>query len=439
MSKRFARVNFIIVSILVLIGIVLSVCSFKLPYFPNDYAGFAGAITTNYDMGEGRTATYAVSPVSEEISTLTQQKMQETVDFVRQVLSENNNGYNSVSIQNTNEIKIDIANSDLADTILQAFGSRTEIIIRGEDTDKATALDIPASRIKKVYPSYQQISESEYSLGVVLEFDSLGRDMYYKLTESVGKSGNTLYFYSTDGEQLATVDEITRGVATGVTFMPNKDLKTEQSALAYAIEVYMGTQNVSFEIDENSVTSAGLGNNVITFVCIALGVVVLASFAIMIIRYRDFGLLACLSSLINLIIYLFLLQSLPIVSLSIATIVGCSMGYILTCITNALVFENIKRQFATGKKIPLSVKMGYKNSTIKVVDVSVLVLIASVAIYFAGFEMLKGLAIGLFIGGLLSMFSTLVVTKTFAKWYLLLNSTKPKRLALKKEADLDEE
>ena len=83
--------------------------------------------------------------------------------------------------------------------------------------------------------------------------------------------------------------------------------------------------------------------------------------------------------------------------------------------------------------------MGYKSALMNVVDVSVVSLIVSVALYFAGFEMLKGFAITLFIGSLLAMFSALVVTKSFVKWYLILNSTNAKRLALTKETAQDEE
>lgn len=439
MSKKFARFNFVMVSIIVLIGIALSVCSFKLPFFPNDYAGFAGAITMNYDMGEGQSATYEVVPTSEEISTLTDKDMQDTVDFVRQVLAENDNGYNAVSIQNSRELKVDIAKSDISANLLEALSERVEIVIRGEETDAKTDLDIPAARIKKAFPSYQQISDSEYSLGVAIEFDDLGSRMYQKLTEAVGEEGQTVYFYSVDGEKIGSLGNITRGTSMGTTFIPKSDIYTEDSARLYAISIYMGTFANELKIDMNSVVSASLGKDVTLFVCIALATIVVITFAIMLLRYRDFGLLACLSALINIVIYMFLLQSLPLVSMSIATIIGCVAGFMLTMFANILVFEKIRKQYSTGKKIPLSVKMGYKSALMNVVDVSVVSLIISVALYFAGFEMLKGFAITLFIGSLLAMFSALVVTKSFVKWYLILNSTNAKRLALTKETAQDEE
>ena len=439
MSKRYAKVNFVLISIIVLIGIILSVCSFKLPFFPNDYAGFAGAITMNYDMGEGQTATYKVSPISEEITTLTNKSMEETAQFVRQLLSENDNGYNAVAVQNGDELRVTISKNDLSSSILSALGSRTEIIVRGEETSEATDYDIPASRIKKAYASYQQISDSSASFGVVIEFDSLGTEMYKKLTEHVANSGETVYFYDTNGEKLGSMDSISRAVSSGVTFLPKSDIYTSESAQVYAIQVYMGSLDNELKIDENSVVSSTLGKDTTMYVCIALAIFVLVSFVIMIIRYRDFGLLASFTGLINIIIYLFLLQSVPLVTLSLATVIGSVVGFILTMFAHVMVFEKIRKQYATGKKIPLSVKMGFKDATLNVVDLSVVALIMSLVLYIAGFELFKGFAIALFIGSLLTMFSALVITRVFVKWYLALNSTKAKHLALTKEADSDEE
>ena len=63
MAKHFSRFNFILVSILLALGIFLSVCSFKMPFYTNDYAGFAGAINLSYDVGEGQTAVYKIKTI----------------------------------------------------------------------------------------------------------------------------------------------------------------------------------------------------------------------------------------------------------------------------------------------------------------------------------------------------------------------------------------
>ena len=131
MSKKFARFNFVIVSIIVLIGIALSVCSFKLPFFPNDYAGFAGAITMNYDMGEGQSATYKVLPTSEEISTLTSDDMQKTVDFVnmKETEFEIKGRHDPAIIRRACVIVDSVASLCVCDLLCQKYG--TDVLEKG--------------------------------------------------------------------------------------------------------------------------------------------------------------------------------------------------------------------------------------------------------------------------------------------------------------------
>lgn len=440
MAKRFSRINFILVSILVAIGLFLSFCSFKIPFYVNDYAGFMGAITLSYDIGEGQTGVFQVEPCSEEVTTVTQKEMNDTLTFVRKVLSNFNASFNQVGLQNDNGLRVDIPHSDTSADLISALSNRLEIVIRGEDTADKTELDISASRIKSCRASYQPTSStsSTYSFGVYIEFDDLGTKQYKELTKSVASNGNTVYFYDTEGNKLGNLAEISREVSSGTTFMAISSLNTEHAANMYAVNVMMGTKDVKLVLKENSETSAFLGYNTIKYVAISLAVAFVCIIAFMIIRYRDLGLISMLSGLINIVLYLFLLQALPIVTLSISGIIGCVIGFALTMLCNVIVFEKIRKEYAKGRKIPLAFKLGFKQSLFDILDVSCIAAIASLVMYFIGFDILKSFAIPLFIGAVLSMLSSLCITRLFTKWYLPLNSTKESHLALKKETSNEE-
>lgn len=435
MAKRFSIINFILVSILVALGIFLSVCSFKIPFYTNDYASFAGAITLSYDVGDGQTAVYNVSPVSEEISSVTEKDMKNTVDFVRNVLYSFGASFNQVGIQDSNSVRAIIPQSDTSKDLMNALANREEIIIRGEDTSDKTDYDISANRIKNVSATYQQTSAtSSYTFGVIIELDDLGKKQYKELTKYVADNGNTVYFYNADGKQLGSMPEITREVSTGVTFLPQSSITTEHQANMYAINVMMGAIDVELSVVENSVTSAYLGYNSINYVAISLAIAFVVITLFMIVRYRDLGLISMLTGLINVCLYLFLLQALPIVTLSITGIIGCVLGYTLSMYCHVIVFQKIREEYKNGKKIPLAFKLGFKESLFKIIDLSSVAMLISVALYLVGFDVIKSFAIALFIGALLAIFSTLCVTRLFTKWYLPLNSTKANKLALKKEA-----
>ncbi len=437
MAKKFSIANYVLVSILVAIGLFLSFATFKIPFYVNDYAGFAGAISLSYDIGSGQTAVFDVAPISSD-ATITQDDLDSTVDFVRNVLYSFGGQYNQVGVQNDSEIRVQTLQSDTSSDLMEAIGTRTEIIIRGEATEEETKYDINSSTIKRCLGTYQASSASStstsYSYGVYIEFNDLGKEQYKALTEYVASNGNTVYFYTDDGEQLGSFNGITKQVTTGATFMPLSSVTSQSQANMYAVNILMGSLDVELTLKDNGVTTAYLGYNSVFYVGIALLIAFVLTSIIMVIRYRDLGLISLLTSLVNVVLYLFLLQALPIVTLSLSGIVGCILGYCLTVLCHIILFEKMKKEYRMGRKISLSFKLAYKDSLFTILDIMAIALIGSCALYFVGFDLLKSFAIGLFIGGLLSIFSVYCVTRLFTKWYLPLNSTKETHLAFKREA-----
>ena len=440
MSKKFSRINFVLVSLIVAIGLFLSFFSFKIPFYVNDYAGFVNAISLSYDIGDAQVAVYEVKPVSDEVETVSEQEMEATLSLVRSVLGSYGAPNNQVGYQNQNEMRAIIPVSDTSEALLSALSGRLEVTVRGESTSEKTKYDVTADRIVSAKASYQSTSStsSSYSFGVVLKFDSLGTKQYKELTKYVANNGNTLYFYAQNGNELGTLGEITREQSAGEVFMPISSLSSESSANMYSANVMMGTINTTLKLKENSVASSNYGKNSGLFIAIALGIAFMLVVVLMILRYRDLGLIFMLTSLLNLVLYLFLLQALPIVTLSICGIAGIVFGFALTVFCHVVIFQKIRREYSLGRKIPLAFKLGFKNSLFNIIDICAVTFIASIAMYFAGFAVMKSFAVALAIGSVLSLVSSLVFTRMFTKWYLPLNSTKASHLALKKET-ADEE
>lgn len=437
MAKRFSIINYVLVSILVAIGLFLSFASFKIPFYVNDYAGFAGAISLSYDLGSGQTAVFDVTPVSTDANSVTEKQMDDTVEFVRDILASFGGAYNQVGVQNQSSIRVQTLQSDISSQLMEALGTRTQIVIRGEATEETTQYDISANTIKRCLGTYQTTSasstSSSYSYGVYIEFDTQGTEQYRALTNYVADNGNTVYFYTIDGTQLGSFSGITREVTTGATFLPLSSVTSQDDANMNAINILMGSLDVELTMTENGVTTAYLGYNTVNYVGIALLVAFVCLSIIMIVRYRDLGLISLLTSLINIVLYLFLLQALPIVTLSLSGIVGCVLGYCLTVLCHIVLFEKMKKEYAMGRKISLSFKLAYKDSLFTILDIMAIALIGSLALYFVGFDLLKSFAIGIFIGGVLSIFSIYCVTRLLTKWYLPLNNTKESHLAFKRE------
>lgn len=150
------------------------------------------------------------------------------------------------------------------------------------------------------------------------------------------------------------------------------------------------------------------------------------------------GLVANFSTLMWGILYLFFLQSVPLVQLTISGFAGLMIAVVVLFSAHMFMFENIKSEYSLGKKIPMSFKSGGKKSLPIIADTHVAVIIASVVLYLAGSAGAKSFSIVLVIGVLLSLFFSMVVTRWLLKNYLPLNSTNAKKLRLKREANVNE-
>ena len=199
-----------------------------------------------------------------------------------------------------------------------------------------------------------------------------------------------------------------------------------------------GTFNVKLSLIENSVISATLGRDALLYGIIAGAVALFLIMLIMWWRYGDFGLLADFALVIYVILMLFFLQAIPFVQLTLPGIAGIILSLGMAVDGNVIIFERIKEEYASGKKMHLAVKGGFKKAFWPIFDSNITTIITSIILYILGTAAIKGFAITLLLGILLSMFTTLVVTRFLVKSYLPLNTTKPTKARLYRDKDVVE-
>ena len=82
---------------------------------------------------------------------------------------------------------------------------------------------------------------------------------------------------------------------------------------------------------------------------------------------------------------------------------------------NILIFERIKEERRLGKREEVSVELGFTRAWSSIRDSNVSTLITSAILYQFGTGVVRGFALVLAIGVLVSMFSAIVVTRTFLR------------------------
>ena len=426
MRKRSIK-KLIAISFMIAVGLFLAVVPFQVPFTYYKYNSFIGAIKLGIDLKGGIVAVYeAELPEGSEADFDT--SLDATITRLSDLLT--SEGYTEATVvkQQGNRIRVEVPDVDNPSAIFDLIGTPAQLEIRKEESTDAEVF-ITGEHIKNITASYQ---DSQY--GVVVEFTSEGKTLFADLTTDV--AGSNLYIDI--GGELYSSPTVNEAILNGVTFITGESMTTQTGAEEFAMKLLSGTFSVSLVLLDNSVISATLGANALEMGIIAgvIGFAIIMLFLILV--YGVFGLLADMALMVYVVLLLFFLQAVPLVQLTLPGIAGILLSIGMAVDGNVVIFERIKDEYRLGKKIPAAVASGFKKGFSAILDANVTTIIAAVVLYLLGTSSIKGFAITLLLGIVISMFTTLVVTKYFIKVYLPINSSRPKPYKLTREDNVNE-
>ena len=153
----------------------------------------------------------------------------------------------------------------------------------------------------------------------------------------------------------------------------------------------------------DSAVAAGVKAGVIGFIFIAL---------FMVLWYRLPGIVALFSLSIFVLIVLSLFKLIP-VTITAAGIAGFIISMGLAVDANVLIFERIKEELRSGKSVRDAVKLGFDRAWFSIRDSNTSSIITAIILFWFGTTLIKGFALTLGIGVVVSMFSAITVTRIF--------------------------
>jgi preprotein translocase subunit SecD len=144
----------------------------------------------------------------------------------------------------------------------------------------------------------------------------------------------------------------------------------------------------------------------------ALGILLVISF--MIIYYRGIGLIASFALVYYTLVVVAIFRLIP-VTLTLAGIAGFVLSVGMAVDANILIFERMKEELRLGKSLPAAVEAGFNRAWNSILDSNVSSLITATILYTFGSSVIRGFALVLIIGVLVSMFSAIVVTRSIMR------------------------
>jgi preprotein translocase subunit SecD len=193
-----------------------------------------------------------------------------------------------------------------------------------------------------------------------------------------------------------------------------KDIKDAQET---AVLLNAGALPVPINLVEQRTVGATLGQESIQKSLVAGAIGLIAVLVFMLVYYRLAGLIAGGALIIYtlLVLDIFKISGItqsPIV-LTLAGIAGFVLSIGMAVDANILIFERMKEEIREGSSIPAAVDSGFKRAWSSIRDSNVSTLITCLILYISGIPIIKGFAVTLAIGVVVSMFTAITISKTF--------------------------
>jgi len=241
---------------------------------------------------------------------------------------------------------------------------------------------------------------------VLLEFTDEGKEIFARLTkENIGKRV-AIYLDGAPISAPVVREEIKDGKAQISGQFTPKEAKTLIQRLN------SGALPVPIELISQQTVGAALGQNVLKKGITAgvAGLIVVALF--LIIWYRFPGFIAVAALIIYAGFMLTIFRFIP-VTLTAAGIAGFILSIGMAVDANILIFERFKEEKKLGKSLQNALREGFGRAWPSIRDSNISSLITSGLLFWFGASVIKGFALTLGIGVLVSMFSAITVTRTF--------------------------
>jgi protein-export membrane protein SecD len=136
----------------------------------------------------------------------------------------------------------------------------------------------------------------------------------------------------------------------------------------------------------------------------------------MILYYRLPGAIAVLALLVYGVIVLAFYKFIP-VTLTLAGIAGFILSLGMAVDANILIFARMREELKAGRTLSQSMNEGFRRAWLSIRDGHVTTLLGAIVLYFFTTSFVKGFALTLGIGVLVSLFSATVVTRSFLDYF----------------------
>lgn len=320
-----------------------------------------------------------------------------------------------VRLEGTNRIAVELPGVEDPEEAVRTIGTTAKMEFIRMDTGEVV---VDGSHLKDAQPGKNdQATTANDQYYVKLAFDEEG-------AKAFGEATSDLVNKYSEGDQNRRIAIVldnqpisVPGIKTAITngqAQISGGFATMQDASNLAVQLNSGALPVDLKIVEQNTVGAQLGPDAIakSLNAAIIGCVLLALFLLVI--YRGPGIVA----VISLVLYALLLAGALIAirsTITLQVIAAFLLSIGMAVDANILIYERIREELRAGKTVRVATDSGFKKAFTTILDANLTTLIATFVLMILGTGAIRGFAITLALGIILSLFTAITFTKFILK------------------------
>ena len=403
MTKKNASLLLVVVALITIVGVF-----FVYP------APWSRAVSSwspwklGLDLVGGSHLTYKI-----DTSALDSSRVADTLAGLRDVIEKRVNVFGvkepQVAISQTqgeNYLIIDLAGISDVNEAIKQIGQTPFLdfrVVGGADAS-GTPVWIP-SELKGQYVQSASLSFDQQTSQpqVQLQFTSEGGDIFAKLTEqNVGKQIGIFV-----DNNLISAPVVNEKIPSGSAVINGQFSVDEAKKLAQNINAGALPAPITLVNQQTVGASLGVDSLQASLWAGLIGTLLIMLFMISYYHWRGF--LACLALIVYIVLSLIIFKL--FVTMSLAGIAGFLLSIGMAVDANVLIFERTKEELRRGLNVTAATREGFRRAWTAIRDSNVSTIITTVILFNVASGFIRGLALTLLLGVLVSMFTAITVTR----------------------------
>ncbi|MFN3699468.1 MAG: protein translocase subunit SecD [Dictyoglomus sp.] len=328
---------------------------------------------------------------------ITDDAVRRTIEVIRNRIDQLGVTEPSIYKEGTDKIVVELPGIEDPERALEIIG-QTALLEFKDETGKTI---LTGSALKTAKVEFDQVGQPM----VRVEMNPEGAKIFADFTsKNVGKQ----VFILLDGKVISN-PVIKEPITEGVGVITGRFTIDEAQKLAILLRA--GALPVPVKVIENRTIDPTLGRDTMEAAYKAgiIGAILVIVFMILVFRFL--GIVADIALLIYIVLDLAVLKLLN-ATLTLPGIAGIILSIGMAVDANCLIFARMREEYMQKKTPMASLDAGFRNALRAIIDSNVTTLLAALILFYFGTGPIRGFAVTLSLGVVLSMFTSIIVTRT---------------------------